>query len=1048
MIPQRIYLKGFMSYRDEQSLLFDKAPLWVLTGENGSGKSSVFDAITFALYGWHRGGGKDANQLINHDSDGLIIEFDFILEQTIYRIRRTLSKKNNKATREASTITIDGNGKEKVKPIEGTTSDKGFNEWIKDNICLDYTTFTSSVLLLQGQSEKLLTALPKERYEILTEIIDLSLYDKLASKADTKRKEWDKTVSVLEKQIGSMPEIDEEKSKSLDKQVKDIEKQYNETNELVEQWTNLINQAGLWENLQKKIQEAKENLETAKKTLENAEEIKSKYKLYKDLEQTIPNLEELKKNQLRIIDQETKINQLALLIQEERSKLAKIEEEKRSTQEQYESSQKLLIQLEKNENDLFRQIDKANGLIDKLKDIEKLNQQLQEISLKIEKIPKDLTELIVVVESNLEKINENERALPWLKQISSTYKALKEFPAQEKTISDNLAKTELELSTYEQNSQSLKNQIDALAQTENQITHNITSQNTLYQQLQTRMEEFTKLAGNATCDLCGQLITEEHKYNEEVRLRNEIQTLASKLSLLETQHQDIKEQKNNLLQQENIINTSYNQLLQIKQKYERELEDLKKEHRNKVELLRNDLSNLPKSFYLQLVGSANVKEINVDMVDLPSSEILAAMQSSINLRKDYEEELKDLRAERETGLQDVAKKEQIENLLREQQSNLNIAELQKTRDEFPNLLTAQKDLEVALKDHKQLCENIQEKLNMSVNELQTLSSSLQNNQHQFATENRVKEEIENNFQSSVERLSEQWKSQVNRLTQDFIDDLKKEQINLTTYVNEYTELQKIETIVPTLEQQIKDLETDTQRIPLQAQKDVSSLEEELSEYKNNRKHIEEQLTQARVEMHKDKQNLKQWRELRSQKRVADDNLLIYKMLTDLLGRNGLQMYLLREAEKAIVDYANEVLDNLSRGKLRLQLQGTDGASQSESGKALDLVFYNYHIGNQPMSVAFASGSQRFRIAVSLALAIGRYVGQNAGRIKSVIIDEGFGSLDKNGREDMIQELTVLQQQLAKIILVSHQEDFTKSFTNGYTIKIKEGTSQVHLFENN
>lgn len=115
---------------------------------------------------------------------------------------------------------------------------------------------------------------------------------------------------------------------------------------------------------------------------------------------------------------------------------------------------------------------------------------------------------------------------------------------------------------------------------------------------------------------------------------------------------------------------------------------------------------------------------------------------------------------------------------------------------------------------------------------------------------------------------------------------------------------------------------------------------------------------------------------------------------------------------------------------------------------MDLVVYNYDIGNQPMSVSFASGSQRFRIAVSLALAIGRYVGQNAGRFKSVIIDEGFGSLDKNGRDDMIQELTILQQQLAKIILVSHQEDFTNAFTNGYTIKIVDNTSQVQLFENN
>lgn len=1048
MIPQRIYLKGFMSYRDEQTLLFDKAPLWVLAGENGSGKSSVFDAITFALYGCHRGGSKGAFQLINHDSDSLEVEFDFVLDETTYRARRTISRKNNKETRDMCLITIDSNGKKKVKPIEGTSSDKGFNLWVKEAISLDYVTFTSSVLLLQGQSEKLLTALPKERYEILTELIDLSLYDKLAKKADDKRKEWDKSVSVLEKQIESSPEINEEKSKFLVSRVKEIEEKYNDINALIEKWTKLVNQALTWENLQKKLQETKKSLEEANKILENAGQIKQKYELYKELEQITPIFEELKKNQLRIIDQQSKINHLSLLIQNDKDNLAKIEEEKSTTQEQAESSQKLLVQLEKNENDLIRQIDKANSLIDKLRNIENLNQQLQEITLKMEKVPKNLIELIVLVESNLEKITENKQALPWLKQVLATYKALREFPSRKKTIEDNLAKIEADLSICEHNVQSLKNQMDALAQGENQVTHSVTSQNTLYLQLQTRIDEFTKLAGNATCDLCGQLVTQEHKHNEEIKLKNQLQILGDKLATLKTQYQNIKQQKSNLLSQQNMFEIDYNKLLQTKQKYQRESEDLEKESTVKMELLKNYLSNLPKSFYLQLIGSANVEEIKLDMVNLPSPEVLAEIEASINLRKDYEEELKELRAEREAGLQNEAKKEQIENLLHELESKLNIAELQKIRDEFPNLLTTQSDLEISLKDHRELCKKTQEKLNIVMEELQTLNSNLQNNQHLFAIENRVKEEIENSFQSNIERLTEKWRPQINNLTQSFIDGLKSEQTNLSVYINEYAELQKIEPIVPNLEQQIKNLETEIQEIPIEAHKEASDLSQILSNHKNTRKQIEEEQVEAKADLRRDKQNLEQWRDLRNKKRVADDNLLVYKTLTDLLGRNGLQMHLLREAEKAIVDYANEVLDNLSRNKLRLKLQGTDGSSSSESNKALDLIFYNYDIGNQPMSVSFASGSQRFRIAVSLALAIGRYVGQNAGRIKSVIIDEGFGSLDKNGREDMIQELSVLQQQLAKIILVSHQEDFSNAFTNGYTIKIKNGSSQVELFENN
>ena len=59
MIPQRVKLSGFLSYKDEQEIRFDESPLWMLSGVNGSGKSSIFDAVTFALFGHHRGGAQN-----------------------------------------------------------------------------------------------------------------------------------------------------------------------------------------------------------------------------------------------------------------------------------------------------------------------------------------------------------------------------------------------------------------------------------------------------------------------------------------------------------------------------------------------------------------------------------------------------------------------------------------------------------------------------------------------------------------------------------------------------------------------------------------------------------------------------------------------------------------------------------------------------------------------------------------------------------------------------------------------------------------------------
>ena len=86
MSPHRVKLKGFLCYKEEQEVSFDgNATLWMLSGLNGSGKSSIFDAVTYALFGHHRGGGKEAVELINKDSDSLLVEFDFLLEGKAFR---------------------------------------------------------------------------------------------------------------------------------------------------------------------------------------------------------------------------------------------------------------------------------------------------------------------------------------------------------------------------------------------------------------------------------------------------------------------------------------------------------------------------------------------------------------------------------------------------------------------------------------------------------------------------------------------------------------------------------------------------------------------------------------------------------------------------------------------------------------------------------------------------------------------------------------------------------------------------------------------------
>src|SRR5262249_52114606 len=126
----------------------------------------------------------------------------------------------------------------------------------------------------------------------------------------------------------------------------------------------------------------------------------------------------------------------------------------------------------------------------------------------------------------------------------------------------------------------------------------------------------------------------------------------------------------------------------------------------------------------------------------------------------------------------------------------------------------------------------------------------------------------------------------------------------------------------------------------------------------------------------------------------------YRLLAELLGRDRLQLHLVRQAERGTAAFATAAPDRLSGGQLYLRLHGQDDG-EGVAEQALLLEAYNRTAGQTPVNVAFLSGSQRFRVAVSLALGIGQYASRQHRPIESVIIDEGFGCLDRQGRQVMI-----------------------------------------------
>ncbi len=180
MIPLSVRMKGWMRYRDEQVADFRGGSLIAICGENGAGKSSIFDAITYALYGLHRLGKMHADQLISQDMDRLSVEFEFEASGQRYLVRRSRGRKESERDQ---SLWIWDEGANDWTQVPGTEREDALKRAIEHIVRLSPEAFTSSFLLQQGAATEFLDADPKPRFDIISSLIGLKDYEALEKRA-------------------------------------------------------------------------------------------------------------------------------------------------------------------------------------------------------------------------------------------------------------------------------------------------------------------------------------------------------------------------------------------------------------------------------------------------------------------------------------------------------------------------------------------------------------------------------------------------------------------------------------------------------------------------------------------------------------------------------------------------------------------------------------------------------------------------------------------------------------------------------------------------
>lgn len=1085
MKPLKLTLSAFGPYAGETVIDFTQLGgqgLFLVTGDTGAGKTTIFDGITFALYGETSGGVREASMLRSKYAEPetpTYAEYIFEYKGAVYTVKRSPDYERPKTRGKGMTMQ---KGEALLTFSDGrapVTKLKEVNQAVTDLIGLDMKQFTQIAMIAQGDFRKLLLADTEERSNIFRKLFHTDIYKVIQEKLKFEAGGLDKAYKELLRSIRQYTE-----------QVR-----YSVEDPLGQQWA-LMEKNGFEGNLEEGLEVLEQFLKADKDTLkalnkqikENDAKLENmnqlfgkvhkeadakarKEKLLEEREILFPQLEQAQKDAENAAKEPEEIQQLIFSIQKEKEKLDRYTNLEKLISEIEDAS--VLIEKLKTDSTALQNCQKETKAVleEKQKEYQATDRTEKEKAEtdfqkeKIDSLYAGVYKNCGNLEFLLTKIMNLETQAKEMKTQSEQMK--KELADLEEQIvsGGNLEARENSLIMRLQQIQKMKDQqkrcqiLEKEAESKRKAYLIASQKRTEIKEFLNRMEQAyldaqagvlaAGLQEGMPCPVCGSV-----HHPKLTRMPEKVPTeeqLKKQKMVAETAEQAASDSSVQAGEAAGLVQRSKEELTEGIKSYaaqflpEEKTEEILRKEVTDSELCsfvkdqeshaQTELEEIQKQKKAQLDLQKKKEEFSRQLEQ--HAKEFQKLQISIEKRKSQQESIQEqLQNQLDEPIfswlrEDTQQKMISDSGLQQDQNSKAVYQqgsqevsllLQQGRTAAEWLKQQQDILDQKRKDQTALLEQrklLETQISKVQTEITTLTDRINQNQQQTAAEKSRSEQMQKQRENMEKELGERTKEEI--LSQ--IQLQTRERKKLETHYKTVTEVKEA------LEKKMTELNSVITSLTEQLKESANISIEELNVQKENLTQQKKSLSADRDEIHARLEiNGDMYEKIRRQQTELLKTETRWKWMKSLSDTaNGtitgkarimLETYIQMQYFDRILARANIRLMTMSSGQYELIRRKENKSRVGKTGLELDVVD---HYNGTVRSVKTLSGGETFQASLSLALGLSDEIQSSSGGIQldTMFVDEGFGSLDEDALDQAIRALKDLSQGSRLVGIVSH-----------------------------